>query len=79
MTTKLEQAARQALEALEQNTYYNFDDDIKALREALAEREQRTEEQAEQDPTNLCQNSTELVEKDCGGAHHHCYAGSFGG
>ena len=46
MTTKLEQAARQALEALEQNTYYNFDDDIKALREALAE-------QAEQEPVTM--------------------------
>ena len=29
--------------------------------------------------TNLCQNSTELVEPDCAGAHHHRYAGSFGG
>ena len=29
--------------------------------------------------TNLCQNSTELVEPDCAGSHHHRYAGSFGG
>lgn len=58
-----------------------FDRAITALREALdhsGEANEMVAEQAEQEPTNLCQNTTELVEKDCGGAHHHCYPGSFG-
>ena len=29
--------------------------------------------------TNSCQKSNKLVEKDCCDAHHHRYAGSFGG
>ena len=35
-------------------------------------------EQAEQEPTNLCQNSTELVETAETISARHRYAGSFG-
>lgn len=40
---------------------------------------EKTEKSIHDKSTNLCQNSTELVEPDCAGAHHHRYAGSFGG
>lgn len=42
-------------------------------------RVEKTAKSIHDESTNPCQKSTELAEKDCGGAHHHRYAGSFGG
>lgn len=58
---------------------------LAAIRAALVdsvdtslERVEKTAKSIHIAPTNSCQKPTELVETDCGGAHHHRYAGSFG-
>lgn len=45
--------------------------------DTVPERVEKTAESLHVESTNSCQNTTELVDKDCDGAQHHRYAGQF--